>query len=63
MKKYIIKRPTTANPSIWEWKTYKKENTTVLAPVEYNTEAEANAAIAEWAPGVGQIKEVNVPDA
>ena len=48
MKKYIIKRPSSSNPSIWEWKTYQREGTTWVGPVEYDTRAEAETAGKEW---------------
>jgi hypothetical protein len=61
MKKFIIKRPTSANPNIMEWKTYQKEGTTWVGPIEYATRAEAEAAAAEWSPAT-VIVEVEVPD-
>lgn len=61
MKKYIIKRPTSANPNIMEWKTYQKEGTTWVGPIEYATRAEAEAAAAEWSPAT-IIVEIEVPD-
>lgn len=61
MKKYIIKRPTSANPSVMEWKTYQKEGTTWVGPVEYDTRAEAESAANEWSPQ-SVIVEINVPD-
>lgn len=61
MKKFIIKRPTSANPNIMEWKTYQKENTTWVGPVEYNTRQEAEAAAAEWSAN-SVIVEVEVQD-
>jgi hypothetical protein len=44
-----------------EWKTYQKEGTTWVGPMEYDTRAEAEAAAAEWSP-VSVIVEVEVPD-
>jgi hypothetical protein len=61
MKKFIIKRPTSANPNMMEWKTYQKEGTTWVGPIEYATRAEAEAAAAEWSPAT-VIVEVEVPD-
>lgn len=61
MKKFIIKRPTAANPNIMEWKTYKKEGTTWVGPIEYDTREEAAAAAAEWSTSA-VIVEVNAPD-
>jgi hypothetical protein len=61
MKKFIIKRPTSANPNIMEWKTYQKEGTTWVGPIEYATRAEAEAAAAEWSPAT-VIVEVEVPN-
>jgi len=60
MKKFIIKRPTSGNPNIMEWKTYQKEGTTWVGPVEYDTRAEAQAAAAEFSPA-SVIVEVEVP--
>ncbi len=50
MKKFIIKRPTSADPKVMEWKTYQKEGTTWVGPVEYDTRADAEAAAAEYSP-------------
>ena len=61
MKKYIIKRPSSANAAIWEWKTYQKENTTWVGPVEYDTENEARTAAAEWDPR-SVVVEINKHD-
>jgi hypothetical protein len=61
MKKYIIKRPASANPNIREWKTYQKEGTTWVGPVEYDTRSEAEAAAAEWSPS-SVIVEIDTPD-
>lgn len=61
MKKYIIKRPSPNNPSIWEWKTYQKENTTWVGPVEYDTRDEALEAGKLWADN-SVVVEVNTPD-
>jgi hypothetical protein len=61
MKKFIIKRPTSANPNIMEWKTYQKEGTTWVGPIEYSTRAEAEAAAAEW-DSKSVIVEINAPD-
>lgn len=61
MKKFIIKRPTSANPNIMEWKTYQKEGTTWVGPIEYNTRAEAEAAAAAWSPA-SVIVEIDTPD-
>jgi|688.fasta_scaffold251879_3 hypothetical protein len=61
MKKFIIKRPTSANPNMMEWKTYQKEGTTWVGPIEYATRAEAEAAAAEWSPAT-VIVEVEVPN-
>ena len=61
MKKFIIKRPTSDNPNIMEWKTYQKEGTTWVGPIEYDTRTEAEAAAADWSPAT-IIVEVEVPD-
>lgn len=61
MKKYILKRPTPSNASIWEWKTYQKEGTTWVGPIEYDTEAEATAAGTEWDAN-SVVVEINKPD-
>ena len=60
MKKFIIKRPTSANPNIMEYQTYQKEGTTWIGPIEYNTRAEAEAAGTEWSSAT-VIVEVEVP--
>jgi hypothetical protein len=44
-----------------EWKTYQKEETTWVGPIEYATRAEAEAAAAEWSPAT-VIVEVEVPN-
>jgi hypothetical protein len=61
MKKFIIKRPTAANPNIMEWKTYQKEGTTWVGPIEYDTYSDAEIAAAEWSTK-SIIVEVNTPD-
>jgi hypothetical protein len=61
MKKFIIKRPTSTNPNIMEWKTYQKEGTTWVGPIAYDTRIEAEAAAATWSPA-SVIVEVEVPD-
>ena len=48
MKKYIVKRPSPSNSSIWEWKTYQKEGTTWVGPIEYDTKAEAETEGKAW---------------
>lgn len=62
MIKYLIKRPTAENPKIWEWKTYQKEGTTWVGPVEFDFKKDAEEVAKEWAPEKYQIVEVNVPD-
>ena len=57
----MIKRPTSGNPNIMEWKTYQKEGTTWVGPKEYDTRAEAEEVAAEWS-SAAVIVEVEVPD-
>lgn len=61
MKKYIVKRPLPSNPSIWEWKTYQKEGTTWVGPVEFDTKAEAETAGRAWDKNA-QVVEINKPE-
>ena len=62
MKKYVLKRPSPSNSSIWEWKTYQKENTTWVGLQEYDTEADAQAAGLVW-DSSSVVVEINKPDA
>lgn len=62
MKKYIVKRPSPSNSSIWEWQTYQKENTTWVGTIEYDTAVQATAAGKEWDPQ-SVVVEIDVPDA
>lgn len=61
MKKYLIKRPLQSNPSVWEWKTYKKEGTTWVGPVQYDTKAQAESAATQWG-GNPQVVEIDKPE-
>ena len=48
MKKFLVKRPSPSNPSIWEWKTYKKEGTTWVGPMQYDSREQAESIAREW---------------
>jgi hypothetical protein len=61
MKKYVIKKPSTSNPSIWEWKTYQKEGTTWVGLVEYDNLAESETAKLEFGADA-VVVELNKPD-
>lgn len=62
MKKFVIKRPTSANPKIWEWQTHMPiENSSYVDLVKYDTREEAEAAASEWSPA-SQIAEIDVPE-
>lgn len=44
-----------------EWKTYQKEGTTWVGPIEFNTRQEAESAAAAWSENC-VIVEVEVQD-
>jgi hypothetical protein len=60
MKKFAIKKPSSSNPSIWEWKTHIPVGT-VTKLVYFDTIETANLAGQEWGDGF-QIVELNLPD-
>jgi hypothetical protein len=62
MKKFAIKKPSSSNPDIWEWKTHRPvENSTFVAITKYDTREAAEAELASFGPDA-QVVEVNVPD-
>lgn len=62
MKKFVVKRPTEANPKIWEWMTNMPiENSTYVDLVKFDTREEAETAATEWS-SESEVVEITVPD-
>jgi hypothetical protein len=62
MKKFALKRPSPANPKIWEWKTHQPiENSPYVDLVYFDTQAAAAEAGKSW-DSKAQVQEVNLPD-
>jgi hypothetical protein len=62
MKKFVIKRPNSTNPKVWEWKTHMPvENSSFVDLVKFDTRELAETAVSQWDPA-GQVVEIDVPE-